>query len=202
MCSWCAQLVPPLMQLVEFSHAWNPYLTCVLLGALLVPPFMHLLQSSHASNLYSTRVLLARTTCTPVDAPFAFFARLKPRPVCSWRALLVPPLMQLVHSSHASSLYSARMLLARTSRTAVDAAYALSERLEPSLDLGSLAGTNFPADATACALSKRLGCLLDPDSLANTNCLIDTTACAVFERLGPLLAPRVCWLARSSLPMI
>ena len=84
------------------------------------------------------------------------------RPVCSWCALLVPPLMQLVHSSHASSLYSTRVLLARTTCTAVDAACALSERLGPLLDPGFLAGKDFPDDATACAVSKRLGPLLDP----------------------------------------
>ena len=39
--------------------------------------------------------------------------------------------MQLVHSLHASSLYSTRVLVARTTRTAVDAACALFARLEP-----------------------------------------------------------------------
>ena len=121
-------------------------------------PLMQLVQSSHASSLYSTRVLLARTTRNAVDAACAIFARLEPfftRPVCSWSALLVPPLMQLVQTSHASSLYSTRVLLARTTRTAVDA---------------------------ACSIFKRLGPFLDPGSLANTNCLADATACLVMTR--------------------
>ena len=68
------------------------------------------------------------------------------------------------------------MLLVRTTRTAVDAACALSERLGR-------------ADAKACAVSKRLGSLLDPGSLADTNCPADATVCAVSEHLGPLLDP-------------
>ena len=136
LCSWCALLVPPLMQPV---------------------------QSSHASSLYSTRVRLARTTRTAVDAACAIFARLEPlldpcapsahysyrrwcslctlrtpraftRPVCSGRALLVPPLMQLVQSSHASSLYSTRVLLVRSARTTVGAGCAIFARHEPLLD--------------------------------------------------------------------
>ena len=104
------------------------------------------------------------------------------RLVCSWRALLVPPLMQLVPSSHASSLYSTRMLLACTTRTANDAAGALSKHLGPLLDPGFLAGTNFPVDATACAVSERLGPLFDPGSLAGTNCPAGATACVVMTR--------------------
>ena len=146
-----------------------------------------------------------RSLCT-LRTPPAFT-----RPVCSWRALLVPPLMQLVHSLHVSSLYPTRVLLARTTRTVNDAACALlarldllldswasgahysyrryaacaavSERLEPLLDPGSLAGTNCPADARACTVSKRLGSLLDPCSLAGTNYSANSTstACAVSE---------------------
>ena len=56
------------------------------------------------------------------------------RSVCSWHALLVPPLMQLVPSLHASSLYSIRVLLARATRIAVDAACVISERLGSLLD--------------------------------------------------------------------
>ena len=107
--------------------------------------------------------------------------------MCSWRALLVPPLMQLVHSSNASSLYSTRVLLARTTRIAVHAACAIFARLEPLLDPCFLANTNCSADATACAVSERLGPLLDPGSLAGTNCHADATA--LFERLEPLLDP-------------
>ena len=44
-------------------------------------------------------------------------------------------MLQLVHSLHASSPYSVRVLLARTIRTAVDAACALfARRLELLLD--------------------------------------------------------------------
>ena len=127
----------------------------------------------------------------------------------SWRALLVPPMMQFVHSSRASSLYSARVLLACPTRTADDAACAISERLGPLLDPGSLAGANFPTDAIACAISEYLGplldpgspskirtappmlqlvqspnagTLLDPGSLAGTNCPADATACVVMTR--------------------
>ena len=184
LCSWCTQPVPTLMQLV---------------------------QSSHASSLYSTRVLLAPTTRTTVDAACAIFTRLEPlldpcapgvhysyrrwcslcnlctprastRPVCSWRAVLVPLLMQPVHSSYASSLYSTRVLLVRTTRTAVNVACALFERLEPLLDPCSLADTKCPADATACAVSERLGPLLDTGSLASTNCPADAAACVVMIR--------------------
>ena len=48
--------------------------------------------------------------------------------LCFWCTLLVPPLMQLVQSSHASSLYSTRVLLACTTRTSVDAACAMMTR--------------------------------------------------------------------------
>ena len=92
------------------------------------------------------------------------------RLVCSWRALLVTPMMQFEHSLHASSLYSTRVLLARTTRTVDDAACATSERLGSLLDLSFLPGTNCPADATAYAVSERLGLLFDPGFLPGTNC--------------------------------
>ena len=95
------------------------------------------------------------------------------RPVCSLRALLVPPLIQLVQSLHASSLYSTHVLLVGTNFPADATAGAVSERLGPLLHTGSLAGPNFPADATACAVSKRLGSLLNPGSLAGMNCPTD-----------------------------
>ena len=90
--------------------------------------------------------------------------------------------MQLVHSSNASSLYSTRVLLARTTPTAVDAACVIFARLEPLLDPCSLADTNCPADPTACAVSVRLGPLPDPGSLAGTNCPVDGKACLVIPR--------------------
>ena len=55
--------------------------------------------------------------------------------MCSWCTLLVPPMLQLVHSSHASSFYSTLVLLGRTTCTVVSAAGALFTRLEPLLDL-------------------------------------------------------------------
>ena len=97
--------------------------------------------------------------------------------------------MQLVQSLHASSLYSTRVHLAGTIFPADATACAVSERLGPLLDPGSLVGTNFAADATACVVSEHLGPLLDPSSLAGTNFPADATACAVSERLGPLLNP-------------
>ena len=84
--------------------------------------------------------------------------------------------MQLVHSSHASSLYLTRVLLARTTHTADVTACAVSDRLGPFLDPGSLAGINCPADPTAGAVSKRLGPLLNPGSLAGPNCSANATA--------------------------
>ena len=97
--------------------------------------------------------------------------------MCSWRALLVPPLMQLVQSPNASGLYSARVpWQARTSPPM------LSERLGSILDPGSLAGTNFPTNATACTVSKCLGPLLDPGSLAGTNRAADATTCVAMTR--------------------
>ena len=147
---------------------------------------------THPPSMLSSPVLLARTACTADNAACASFARLEPLldsciPLC---ALLVPPMVPFVHSPHASSLYSTRVLLARTDTCTIDdAACAVSERLGPLLDPGSLAGTNCLADATACTVSKRLGPLLDPGSLASTNCPGDATHCTVSERLGPLLDP-------------
>ena len=60
--------------------------------------------------------------------------------LCSWRALPVPPMLHLVHSLHASIPYSTRVLPARTTRTADDAACAILERLMPLLDLDSFPG--------------------------------------------------------------
>ena len=100
--------------------------------ALLVPPMMQLVQSPHVSSLHSTHVVLAHTTCVTDVAAYALSARLKPlldpytpgahylyrqcyrlfylrtfraftRPAWSWRELPVPPMLQLVHSSHASA---------------------------------------------------------------------------------------------------
>ena len=127
---------------------------------------VQLVKSLHASSLYSTRVLPARTTFTADDTTCAISARLEPlldprgfgahylchrccslctlrtpraftRTVCSWRALLVPLMMQLVQSLNTSGLYSTRV---------------------------PLAGTVCPADTTACAISKHLEPLFDPRS--------------------------------------
>ena len=104
---------------------------------------MHLVQYPHTSSLYSIRVLLGRTTYVVDDADCAISARLEPlldpctfgahylcrrlfslcnlrtpraftRPVCFWRARLVPPMMQLVQSPNASGLYSTLVFLADT----------------------------------------------------------------------------------------
>ena len=190
-CSWRAQFVPLMMQLVR---------------------------SPHASGFYSTRVLLARTTCIADDAAWAISARLEPlldpcalgahnlyrrccslcnlrtprpftRPVCSWRAQLVPLMMQLVQSPHASGFYLIRVLLARTTCIADDVACAIFERLGPLLDPCApgaqlvppimqlvqsphasslyssrvvLAHTTYATHVAVCALLARLGLLLDP----------------------------------------
>ena len=128
-----------------------------------VPPMIQLMQSPNASTLNSTRVVLARTTYTADDAAWAISARLEllldpcapgahnlyrrccslcnlrtprpfTRPVCSWRAQFVPLMMQLVRSPHASGFYSTRVLLARTTCIADDAAWAISARLDLLLD--------------------------------------------------------------------
>ena len=122
--------------------------------------------------------------------------------LCSWRTLPVPLLLQLVHSSHASSLCLTRVLLARTTRTAGDAACAVSERLGPLLDPGSLAGTSFPVDATACAVSEHLGLLLDPGSMAGTNYLADALLLAQSPNASGLYSTRVPWQARIATPML
>lgn len=54
--------------------------------------------------------------------------------LCSWRAQLVPPMVQLVQSPHASSLYSTRAVLAYTTFATDVAACAFFARLEPLLD--------------------------------------------------------------------
>ena len=154
---------------------------------------MQLVQSAHALSLYSTRVLLARTTCITDDAAYAISARLKPsldprgpgahylchqccrsctlrtpraltQPVCSWRGLLVPPMIQLVQSPQASSLNSTRTLLARTTCTPMLQLVQSSNASGFYFTRFLLAGTNCLADATACAVSESLGSLLDPGS--------------------------------------
>ena len=108
-------------------------------------------------------------------------------------------MLQLAHSSHASSLFSNHVLLARSTCTAVDEACTFLARLKPLLDLCA-PGAHYlyrrlcslctfgtsrtftrrvcfwrallarTADDAACAIFKRLGPLLDPGSLAGTNC--------------------------------
>ena len=149
-----------------------------------------LFQSPQASSLYTTRVVLALIPSFNGVAACALVARLEPlldprapgthylyrqcchlftlcmprvftRPVCSWRALHVSPMLQLVQSPHASSLYSTRLVLAHTTCAIDVAACALFADLKPLFDPDSLAGTNCPTDATACAVSERPGPLLD-----------------------------------------
>ena len=100
--------------------------------------------------------------------------------------------MQLVHSLHASSLQSARVLLARTTRTAIDAACPVSKRLWHLLDPDSLADTNYSADATACAVSERVGPLLNPGSLTGTNFPTDATAYVVLTRFTVFHVQQPC----------
>ena len=149
------------------------------------------------------------------------------RSVCSWRALLVPPLMQLVLSPNASGLYSTRFpgrnkLLHRCyslcnlrtprvfTRPGFPGRHELSRRCHSLCSLrkplglllhpGSLAGTNCPADATACAVSERIGPLLVPGSLVDMNCCADATACEVSNVSG-VYSTRVPWQTRTVTPM-
>ena len=82
--------------------------------------------------------------------------------LCSWRTLSVPPMTQLVQSSHASSLYSIRVLLERITCAADDAGYAISPVLSPYSTHVLLARTTSATDDPACAISARVGLLLDP----------------------------------------
>ena len=134
--------------------------------ALLMPPMLQLLHSPHASRLHPTRMHMAYTACITDGAACAISVRLEPlldsrgpgahylchrcyslwtlrtpraftRPVCSLRALHVPPMMQLVQSSNALNPYSTRVLLACTTCNSDDAACAISERLRPLFYPGS-----------------------------------------------------------------
>ena len=114
------------------------------------------------------------------------------RPVCSWRTLLVPPLMQLVQSPHASSLYSTRVLLARTTRTAVVAVCAFYARLEPLLDpCAPGAHYSYRHWCSLCSLGTPRGLYSTRVLLAHTNRTAIDAACVIFARLDPLLDPCV-----------
>ena len=108
--------------------------------------------------------------------------------LCSWRTLPVPPLMQLVQSSYASSLHSTHVLLVRTTCTGDDTAGVIYPCLELLLDQYA---SGRPKLCRRCcsAISERLGRLLDPGLLASRNCAAGAAASAVSERLGPLLDP-------------
>ena len=100
---------------------------------------MQLVQSPHDSSLYSTRVLLARTIFTADDISCAISARASSLYSTPWslHALPVPPMLQLVQTPLASSLYSTRVLLVRATCTTDDATFAVFERLGSVLDPGS-----------------------------------------------------------------
>ena len=217
MCSWRAQLVPPMLQLVQSPHASTLYSTRVLLARTICT-------ADDAACAISARLGLLldpcapRTTCIADDAAWAISARLEPlldpcapgahnlyrrccslcnlrtprpftRPVCSWRAQLVPLMVQLVQSPHASGFYLIRVLLARTTCIADDVACAIFERLGPLVDPCApgaqlvppmmqlvqsphasslyssrvvLAHATYATHVAVCALLARLGLLLDP----------------------------------------
>ena len=107
--------------------------------------------------------------------------------------------MQLVQSLHASSLYSTRVHLAGTNFPADATACAVSERLGPLLDPGSMAGTNFAANTTARVVSERLGPLLDPGSLAGMNCPTNATGLRqLVDRIEDVVAGDMCELYHGS----
>ena len=125
--------------------------------------------------------------------------------------------MQLVQSWHASSLYSTRVLLARTTCATDDAAGAISARLKPLLDScasgarylchrwSSWCNFRAPRAFSRSMYSWRTlpvllmvqlvqspntsGLYLTRVLLMRGACAADTAACAVSERLGPLLNP-------------
>ena len=97
-------------------------------------------------------------------------------------ALLVPPLMQLVQSSHASSLYSTHKLLTRTTRTTVDAASRFySTRVPLALLVPPLMQLVQSSHASSLYSTHKL--------LTRTTRTTVDAACAIFARLEPLLDP-------------
>ena len=129
-----------------------------------------------------------------------------PEPVklglCSWHTLAVPPMLQLAQSSHASSLYSTRVLLARTTCTAVDAACAIFARLKPLLDPWA-PGVDylFPRWYSLCTL--RIPQTLTKPVCSWRELLVPPFMQLVYSSnvLG-LYSTRVPWKARSSPPML
>ena len=133
--------------------------------------------------------------------------------LCSWRKLPVPPMLQLVQSLHASSLFLTRVLLGYITCAIDDAACAIFARLEPLLDpcapgahylcplRCSLCSPHTPRAFTRPAWSWRalpvslmLQLVQSPNALsiystrvllAGAKCPADAAACAVSERLGP-----------------
>ena len=158
-------------------------------------------------------MLLAHTTFATDVAACAVFARAFTPTVCSWYALPVPPLMQLVHSLHASSLYSTRVLLARTTRTADDVACALFARLEHLVDscapgASGIYSTRAPWQARTSPPMLQL--VQSPNASCPYSIRVPRqaqTAPPILELVqspnaSSLYSTRVPWRARTALPML
>ena len=135
--------------------------------------------------------------------------------LCFWRTLPVPPMTQLVQSSHPWTLHSTRVLLARTTCAADDAAGAISARFEVLFNpcapgTGHLchrwySSTHLEPLLDQCAPGAHYLCgrqcmwrnLHTPRAFTRPVCSWralpvrgDDTACAFSKRLGSLLDPR------------
>ena len=107
----------------------------------------------------------------------------------SWRALPVPPMMQLVQSSHTSSRYSTRMF---TSALLVPPMMQLVQSQQTSSPYSTrilLAHTTCAAHDAPLQFSHALGFYSTCVLLTRTICATHDAACAISERLIPLLDP-------------
>ena len=109
--------------------------------------------------------------------------------LCSWRTLPVPPTMQLMQSSHASSLHSTRAILGRTTCAADDAASPIFERR---------AFTRLVCFWRALPVPSMMHLVQSPLAsslystrmfLVHNTCAANAAACTIFSRLEPVLDP-------------
>ena len=158
------------------------------------------MHSSHASSPCSTRVLLARTTRTTVDTACAIFARLEPllHPCAPGRHVLPRRYYSLCSLRMPRSFtrpgFPGRHELPRR-------CYSLCSLRTLGLYSTRVPwqARTSPADATACAVSERLGPLLNPGSLAGMNCPTDATGLRqLVDRVEDVVAGDLCELYHDS----